>query len=366
MSSIFDHERPAPRAGLPPRSPRGPAPHHVRRRALAGGVLAALLVILVSLVHGDSRSPFGRSNFALTAAERAKLPWAQDYASGSAGPLDGRGLPSPAAQAAAVQRLYRLGQTIYCGGSSGRYATLTFDDGPSPLSANFIRALKKAGAQATYFEIGQSAEAFSATPREQTAVGAVEDHTWRHPFLTHLGTADVNYEVGHTKDSLQRLLGQPVTLFRAPYGAHDSSTDRVVHQHGLLPILWDVDTRDSDGAATPEIIKNAEAGMRPGAIILMHETYDRSLAALPAVLASARKHGLRLVTVPQLLALDPPPESLVRAGPDACSDRERYQRAQDASAMRLARDGKGTAGTAQTTASQTGAAATASGSQQTG
>ena len=348
MSSIFDHERPAPQSGPPSRGPRGPAAHHLRRRALAGGVLAGLLCVIVSLVRGDSGSPFQRPNGALTAAERAKLPWAQDYASGSAGPLDAHGLPSPAAQAAAVQRFYRLGQTIYCGGSSGRYATVTFDDGPSALSANFIRELKQAGAQTTYFEIGQSAAAFSATPREQMAVGEVEDHTWRHPFLTHLGTADVNYEIGHTKDSLQRLVGQPVTLFRSPYGAHDSGTDRIVHQQGLLQILWDVDTRDSDGAGTPEIIQNAETGMRPGAIILMHETYDRSLAALPSVLASARKHGLRLVSVPQLLALDPPPESLIRAGPDACSDREKYQRAQDASAMHLAR-----AGTAQAAGSST-------------
>lgn len=351
MSSIFDHERPASaRAGHEPRPPRGPQLHHLRRQALAGGVLAALVIIVVSLVHGDSRSPFQRSEPALTAAERARLPWAQDYASGSAGPLDGRGLPSPAAQAAAVERFYRLGQTIYCAGSSGRYATLTFDDGPSALSSRFIALLKKAGAQTTYFEIGQSAEAMSATPRQQLAVGQVEDHTWRHPFLTHLGTSDVNYEVGHTKDVLQGLVGQPVTLFRSPYGAHDSSTDRIVHQHGLLHILWDVDTRDSDGAGTPEIIQNAEAGMRPGAIILMHETYDRSLVALPSVLASARKHGLRLVTVPQLLALDPPPESLVRAGPDACSDREKYQRAQDATAMRLAHDGSPAGVAAQTPA----------------
>jgi len=339
MSSIFDHELPAPQSGPPPRRPRGPAAHHLRRRALAGGALAGLLFVLVSLVRGDSGSPFQRPNVALTAAERAKLPWAQDYASGAAGPLDARGLPSPGAQAAAVRRFYRIGLPIYCAGSSGRYASLTFDDGPSALSGSFISELRKAGVQTTYFLIGQQVSSFAGIPQQQEALGGVADHTWRHPFLTHLSRGDVNFELGQTKTVLERAVGQPVTLFRSPYGAHDESVDKEVHQHGLLQILWDVDSRDSAGAATPTIIQNVDAGLRPGAVILMHETYDRSLAALPQVLRDARKRGLRLVSVPQLLALDPPPEALVKAGPDACSDREKYQRAQDATAMHLARDG---------------------------
>jgi peptidoglycan/xylan/chitin deacetylase (PgdA/CDA1 family) len=111
--------------------------------------------------------------------------------------------------------------------------------------------------------------------------------------------------------------------------------NRVVHRMGMVGVLWDVDSRDSAGAGSEEITANATEGMRPGAIILMHETYDRSLSALPNVLQAARQKGIRLVSVPELLALDPPPEALVRAGPDACSDRERYQQQEDATAMRL-------------------------------
>ena len=108
---------------------------------------------------------------------------------------------------------------------------------------------------------------------------------------------------------------------------------------GFLNVLWDVDSRDSAGASTAAIVQNAESGLAPGAIVLMHETYDRSVAALPQVLAAARRKHLRLVSLPALLALDPPSDAQVRAGGAACEDREHYRRQQDASAMRLSANG---------------------------
>jgi peptidoglycan/xylan/chitin deacetylase (PgdA/CDA1 family) len=46
--------------------------------------------------------------------------------------------------------------------------------------------------------------------------------------------------------------------------------------------------------------------MRPGAIILMHDIHPWTLAALPQILDALRLKHLRAVSVPELLALDPP------------------------------------------------------------
>ncbi|MDQ6914923.1 MAG: polysaccharide deacetylase family protein [Actinomycetota bacterium] len=312
----------------------------LRRRAVALGLAAGVLLMLVTLVRGDSGSPFGAALAGnLTPAQAATLPWRQRYVSGSAGPLDGRGLPSPVAQRAAIARYYRLGLPLYCAGGRGSYAALTFDDGPSPFSSQVLALLQRAGAQTTHFVIGQQVPVAVDVTRREHANGDVEDHTWTHPFLTRLSAHDQDFELGQTQRTLERTLGAPVLLMRPPYGAFDARVGRAVHKFGMVPVLWDVDTRDSLGAATPQIVANADAGLHPGAIILMHETYDRSLAALPQVLAAARRKGLRLVSVPQLLALDSPPDSLVRAGPSACSDRQRYRQQEDSTSMRLARDG---------------------------
>jgi peptidoglycan/xylan/chitin deacetylase (PgdA/CDA1 family) len=308
---------------------------YVRRRAVALGVVLGLLSVLVALVHGDSRSPFGAVDTSVAPAQKAKLPWRQQYASGSAGPLDARGLPATPAQRAAVARLHRLGLPIYCGGGRGNYAALSFDDGPSALSDQFLSQLQRSGAQATFFLVGRVVGQRTDMARRQVGAGGVADHTWNHASMTKLADGDLRTELLSTKQLLERTTGQRVGLMRPPYGARDARTDKMAARLGMVPVLWDVDTRDSAGAATEQIAANAEAGMRPGAIILMHETYDRTLAALPQILQAAKRKGIKLVSVSQLLALDPPSEAQVRAGGEGCLNRERFQREQDATAMRL-------------------------------
>jgi hypothetical protein len=53
------------------------------------------------------------------------------------------------------------------------------------------------------------------------------------------------------------------------------------------------------------------------------------------VLQAARRKGIKLVSVPQLLALDPPSDAQVRAGGEGCSERARFQAEEEATAMRL-------------------------------
>ncbi|MGI8513525.1 MAG: hypothetical protein ACR2NH_12955, partial [Solirubrobacteraceae bacterium] len=67
-----------------PRGPRQPPPRltriratHLRRRVVAGAVALGLLLVVVSLVRGDKRSPFGDQQTARAQADPAKLPWRQ-------------------------------------------------------------------------------------------------------------------------------------------------------------------------------------------------------------------------------------------------------------------------------------------------
>jgi peptidoglycan/xylan/chitin deacetylase (PgdA/CDA1 family) len=309
---------------------------YLRRRAVALGTVLGLLFVVIAAAMGDSGSPFGATvDSSLGPAQKAKLPWRQRYASGSAGPLDARGLPATPAQRAAVARLHRLGLPVYCGGGRGNYVALTFDDGPTQYSDQVLSLLQRNGAQATFFLVGQVVGARPEVLRRQVDQGGVADHTWTHSSLPKLADAQLRSELGDTKRILERTTGRRVDLMRPPFGSRDARTDRATTRLGMVPVLWDVDTRDSAGAGSDQIVANAEAGMRPGAIILMHDTYDRTLAALPRILAAAKRKGVRLVSVSQLLALDPPTEAQVRAGGMGCSDRGRFQREQAATAMRL-------------------------------
>jgi len=91
-----------------------------------------------------------------------------------------------------------------------------------------------------------------------------------------------------------------------------------VREQGLLQILWTVDSRDSLGADYAQIEATVIAGMRPGAIILMHENHGQTVRALINIFAALKRKHLRAVSVPRLLAEDAPSNAQLRAGGRGC------------------------------------------------
>jgi peptidoglycan/xylan/chitin deacetylase (PgdA/CDA1 family) len=80
----------------------------------------------------------------------------------------------------------------------------------------------------------------------------------------------------------------------------------------MLMVLWSVDPRDWIRPGTAAIIGRVLSAARPGAIVELHDGGgDRreTEAALPAIINGLRRRHYELVTVPQLLRLDPPPRS---------------------------------------------------------
>jgi peptidoglycan/xylan/chitin deacetylase (PgdA/CDA1 family) len=219
---------------------------------------------------------------------------------------------------AEIRRLIRLGLPIYCGGRRGHMVAFTFDDGPGPYTHYAVRKLTQSHERATFFVVGRSMDAFPGWLRRELPLAAIGDHTYTHPPLTALPPSQVTSEIGRTRRKIEAAIGQPVNLFRPPYGLHDLAVDRVVKGLGLLEILWNVDSRDSLGANYAQIISNVRAGLRPGAIILMHENRGQTIRALTTLLPLLHRRHLRSVTVPELLGSDPPSLSQVRRGPAGC------------------------------------------------
>jgi peptidoglycan/xylan/chitin deacetylase (PgdA/CDA1 family) len=128
--------------------------------------------------------------------------------------------------------------------------------------------------------------------------------------------------MGRTQAALASRTGSPVRLFRPPYGSRNAAVDQTARQLGMVDILWNVDSQDSLGANYAGIARNVENGLRPGAIILMHENRGQTIRALKfELLPRLRASHLHFVTVPELLALDPPSAAQLRAGPGGCGAR---------------------------------------------
>ena len=217
-------------------------------------------------------------------------------------------------QGSALDRLVHLGQPIYCGGGTEPIVALTFDDGPGILSPLALKQLARHDAPATFFLVGKliGEPEFDCIVRDEARVGVIGDHTWDHTIMTKGSPREYQQEIARTRSAARRASGQSVRLFRPPFGAHDASLDRWVRSHGMLEVIWSIDTGDSQGASADKIYRTVKANLSPGDIILMHDNRGTTENALPRILDLLEMRGLTPVTVPELLTQDPPSTKQVR------------------------------------------------------
>ncbi len=216
-------------------------------------------------------------------------------------------VPTTAEQEHAVGVWLGRGEAVYCGGPHGNAVALTFDDGPGPYTARLLAELRAAGAHATFFLVGNRLQYWPHLARPESRLGAVGNHTWSHPRLVGLPRWLVWLELARTQWQEQQELGRKPELFRVPYELHDATVDSVARSLGLLQVFWSVDSGDDVRNAKPaRIVRNVLAGLRPGAIVIMHDIHPWTVRALPRILRAIHRRGLRAVSVPELLALDPP------------------------------------------------------------
>lgn len=182
------------------------------------------------------------------------------------------------------------------GGCTGRIA-LTFDDGPARgPTDDLLRILRQRGVPATFFMVGQRV---AAAPRLARAVERggflVANHSYAHARMTTQTRAQVAATLRATDRVLRRVGTHPTNLMRPPYRALDAAARAGIHDAGLLPVLWSVDSRDWEGGTARQIAARILDQLRPGGnIVLQHDGVTRSptsVAAVPAVVRGARRRG---------------------------------------------------------------------------
>ncbi|MGW4403969.1 polysaccharide deacetylase family protein [Nonomuraea sp. NPDC004702] len=176
---------------------------------------------------------------------------------------------------------------------SGGYVGLTYDDGPNPATtSSLLNALTANGLRATMFNVGQNAQNNQALVRAQQNAGMwIGNHSWTHPHLTQLSAAQMQSELQRTQQAIQQATGAAPRLFRPPYGETNATLRWVEQQLGLTEIIWDVDSQDWNGASTAQIVQ-AAGRLQNGQVILMHDNYATTIAAIPQIAANLRARNM--------------------------------------------------------------------------
>lgn len=189
---------------------------------------------------------------------------------------------------------------------------ITIDDGPDPeVTPAVLDQLDAAAARATFFCIGERAQAHPALLREIVRRGhavANHSHAHRHHFSL-FGPRALERDIGRGQAVLADLCGRAPMAFRAPAGLRNPFLDPVLHRLGLHLVSWTrrgFDTRQADPA---RVLQRLCAGLGAGDILLLHDGHAARSAGgrpvlldvLPALLARCRGQGLTPVTLDEAL-----------------------------------------------------------------
>ena len=187
---------------------------------------------------------------------------------------------------------------------------LTFDDGPSPeCTKDLLEGLKERNVKATFFVIGEKAEAYPDLIKKIQDDGhIIGNHSYTHVNLGILSKEDACEQIRKTNDAIYQITGEYPQFLRSPFGSTQKNLDC---QMNMIEVLWDVDPRDwevqnKEKAAeamgyTYNRVYKVMTDVKDGDIILLHDGYDSSMLAAFEIIDRLQAQGYEFVTVDKLI-----------------------------------------------------------------
>ncbi|MGV3721326.1 MAG: polysaccharide deacetylase family protein [Actinomycetota bacterium] len=178
---------------------------------------------------------------------------------------------------------------------------LTFDDGPDPVQTpRVLDALAELGARATFFVVGAQADRHPELIRRIQSDGhQLGNHTYSHFHCPELDLGGLMRQIERTDDAVEAALGLELAeplLFRPPFGELHPRQALYLAMRGRSVAFWSRDSRDYRGATAGEIAAlGATLGSRD--VLLLHDRFPNTVEALPTLLETLQRRGMRTVTL---------------------------------------------------------------------
>jgi peptidoglycan/xylan/chitin deacetylase (PgdA/CDA1 family) len=196
---------------------------------------------------------------------------------------------------------------VVCNGDhSSPLVALTFDDGPAEHSTAILEILEAHKIKGTFFVTGSKAQAHPDLIRSMHAAGhTIGNHTYSHHFWFDLFSASrMQRELEETNRIIEAITGKKVKWFRPPYGVTNPNLARAVKSVGLKAVGWDVRSLDTVTRAGNKVFERILRKVRPGSIILLHDTSAIAAEILPTLIGTLRQRGLDIVSMDELIGLE--------------------------------------------------------------
>ncbi len=188
---------------------------------------------------------------------------------------------------------------------------IAFDDGASATKKGdpayrIIDTMADNGFHATFFYVGNWIKTEEQVKYAYEKGMEIANHTMTHPYLSKMTPEKIREEFDKTNEKLKGIIGaEPSHLMRLPYLDCNDTVKKTLNDVGL--ISCSIDTLDWNKGTTDKIVdklkKAKENGSLENAIVLCHENYEATAAAMEEIVPWLKAEGWQVVTISELFTV---------------------------------------------------------------
>ncbi len=185
---------------------------------------------------------------------------------------------------------------------------ISFDDGPTEnYTAEILQVLKDENVKATFFCIGNRIGGNEKILQQINEDGhIIGNHSFSHHFWFDMyGAKKMQEDLKQMDAEMERAIGLKPKLFRPPYGVTNPNLAKAIKKKGYIPVGWSVRSLDTVAKDKQQLLDKINAGIKPGAVFLFHDTCKITLNVLPEFIQEVKNRGYNIIPLDKLLALQP-------------------------------------------------------------
>lgn len=208
---------------------------------------------------------------------------------------------------------YNVGSNFYfkviCkGDESKKQVAISFDDGPLPQhTPAVLDILKETATSATFFCIGKRAQQHPELLKRIIEEGhIIGNHSYSHDaFFDLYGSTKMKADLQQMNAVARQVLGLELKWFRPPYGVTNPNLAKAVKAGGFTGIGWNIRSLDTVTKDPEKLKQRVLKQLKPGAIILFHDTCASTVTMLPSFIQDVKARGYEIVPLDKLVNLQP-------------------------------------------------------------
>ncbi len=188
-----------------------------------------------------------------------------------------------------------------------RLIALSFDDGPvNQYTPQLLEILRESNTPAAFFCIGKRVEENQQLFRQVYEEGhLIGNHSYSHDTWFDLFSPEkMKADLRAMDEVMEKIIGRKPRLFRPPYGVTNPNLKKAVMHGNYVPVGWNIRSLDTVITDEKKLLAKVTKALKPGAVVLFHDTAKAIPVVLPAFIRYARENGYKIIRLDKLLNLE--------------------------------------------------------------